>query len=567
MRKNVLSFSSKIAFLILTALPFGTHAQTYIPPNAANYSYDGGTLYNLYGHHVDNYSQTSVATAYGPVDLYLSTWTSQPGGEFVWQFTAPGDPNNIINQGTVPYTYGRDMAVGAVMGSGGIYLLVAYCNNNNIMLDIYLLTGSMTAPVLYNTMTLASNTYSERISMDCHKGYGVAVTWKSTAGIQIIVSNSTTFGNVMTLTGTQDAMFPDVAFSHSASNPLNVHMVYYFPNANKIIESVLDWNAMLSTPPGYIAPVIEDANPIPASFFRYVWPVIDCPDHYTAENWAYTYTCGATDYLHMAGIFVRHHSTTTATTNVVNGSIGITPCINHSPVSPALYYGEGGMGQPSEQIYVGWYNQPNSTFSNGLFVGMQLDENGTPISQPDYLVIPNPINSFNVNTTPMNWFYDFTLNLISFSKMSDPGISPQFIFTNYFYSDQPTQPASHLNHVFHKWGNVAFKSPNNIAIHPECGTNLPHAARGLSMLKQDIAVYPNPVKDNFNVVIPIQTDGIAHFQLYGMSGRLIRSFDQYFEEGVRVYQIDRLSDMSPGNYMLHISMNGQRIGSSKIVKQ
>lgn len=590
MRKKT-NILTAIAACCLSAMGFQSHGQYFVPPVAYNFDYNSPALPNT-GNvcHTANYSIANIPTRFGNTDLYLAGWSSMGGGgsEVTCQFTTPGNPSAILYQTTIPVPNSDEVTVGSVRMNADDYILIAYLYlgaTPSYRLTLYRINVASATPVTFaGTLILSTNPGGDgRISMDCHRQYGVVVTYPTPAGIETRVANSSssplTMSAAVTLSGTTGNLSPDVAFSHF-NGGMNLHYVYYNPTTYRITESVLDYSTILGiSTPTTIAPTVQDVNQLlssPYNFFRYIRPVIDCPDHYDVDNWAYTYTYNlvyfpnASGAMPTEGIFVRfvdYHSTGVPTTvNVANGSLGNAPCLDYYPIFPTLSYGEETFGYNTGQIHVAWYNQQNPTQDGGMFVAVHMSEDGSAfLSMPDYLVVPNSSNSFVVPTSLVINLLDYYISPIALSKNSDAifNIAPNFLYTTYLYGIPPS--SMRLNHVFHEWGNNnAYKgTPPPVAkrFTGHCG---PH---DLMQQENNMQVQPNPFINVARASFSLQESGRLQLQLSDFMGRVVWQQEGTAVKGTHTEQLDNLQKLPAGAYVLKSSLNGKLIGTQKIIKQ
>lgn len=540
-------------------------AQFFTTPVADEYVF-GSTPDVIKPQVTANYSRGNFPSGFGNTDLYLSSWSSNDPngmGEFIYTFTSPTVPTAIMSQGSILYKYVADLEVGIVNDGGGSHhILVAYYDyvgshsptgNPGHILDIYKLTGSPGSPmVLTNQIQLSySNNYG-RISMDSHKNYAVAIAWEVPGkGIQTIVGDQGNWSGITTLDGTWSEEGPDVAFSHSASN-LNVHFVYKNPGAGTITESMLDWPLLLSIPFGstaLISPAIEDIDGVP---FPVSNLVIDCPDHYDVENWAYTYTDGEF-------VFVRHidyHSTGTPMTTVVNdGSFSNYPLSKKYYAStPTLHYGDGAMsGGSTGQISVGWYTSvQNGGFSN--YTALEMTEDGSSmISLPDYMELPNS-----------NLPYTFGTSGIAYSKMSDGAgsLAPEFMFATYFTEKTPGSGYYELHHAFHKWNDLIFRGAGSTEHDVNCESPSRKAQADVLLTTTS----PNPFKSRFTHNITLKEEAEIQLTLVNVSGQVIAQKTAKLARGNHSMEMAGLDKVPIGNYILSTNVNGKTVGTKVMVK-
>lgn len=549
-----------LPFLSIGAAP--VMAQFFTPPAAPEYVF-GSTPDVIKPQVTANYSRGNFPSGFGNTDLYLSSWSSNdPNGlsEFIYTFTSPSVPTAIMSQGSILYKYVADLEVGIVNdGSGGHQIFVAYYDfvgshsptgSPGHILDVYKLTGSPGTPmVLANQIQLSySNNYG-RIRMDSHKDYAVAIAWDFPGkGIQTSVCDLGNWSGVTTLAGTWSEEGPDVAFSHSSSN-LNVHFVYKNPGAGTITESFLDWPLLLSIPFGStvtIGPNIEDIDGAPGPISNLV---LDCPDHYDVENWAYTYTDGQF-------VFVRHidyHSTATPMTTVVNdGSFSNYPLAKkYLAGTPTLHYGDGAIGGSTGQISVGWHTSvQGGWFSN--YSALEMTEDGlSMLSLPDYMELPNS-----------NFPYTFGSSGIAYSKMSDGAgaLAPDFMYATYFTEKSPGSGYYELHHAFHKWNDVVFKGSGA----PTHDCESPSRKAQVDVLLTTTS--PNPFKNKFMHNITLKDAADVQLMLVNVNGQVVVRKTAKLDRGNHSLEMAGLDQVPAGNYILTTNINGKAVGTKVMVK-
>ncbi|RYD95807.1 MAG: T9SS type A sorting domain-containing protein [Sphingobacteriales bacterium] len=540
-------------------------AQSFTTPVADEYVY-GSTADIIKPKVTANYSRGNFPSGFGNTDLYLSSWSTNDQtsvSEFIYTFTSPSIPTAIMSQGSFFYKYVADLEVGIVNdGSGGHQILVAYYDylgshsptgNAGHMLDIYKLTGNPSAPLgLANQIQLSYSPKYGRISMDSHKDYAVAIAWDYPGkGIQASVCDLGNWSGVTTLAGTGKQKGPDVAFSHSSSN-LNVHFVYKSTSA--ITESMLDWPLLLSVPFGSsvsMAPSIEDVDAVP---FKTSNLVLDCPDHYDVENWAYTYTDGKY-------VYVRHidfHSTATPMTTVVNDGVNFSNyplAKKYYADAPTLHYGDGAIsGGTTGQISVGWNNRVHDgSISN--YVGLEMKEDGgTMLSLPDYMELPNSALPYSSGYTG-----------IAYSKMSDGagGLAPEFMYATYFTEVSPGSGYYKLHHAFHKWNDVVFKGANDMKHDVNCKS--PSRKEQADLLVTTTS--PNPFQSKFRHNLTLNEAADIQLTLVNVTGRVVAQKTEKLGRGNHTMEMSGLDNVPAGNYILTTNLNGKTVGAKVMVKQ
>ncbi|RYD96404.1 MAG: T9SS type A sorting domain-containing protein [Sphingobacteriales bacterium] len=545
-------------------------AQSFNPPMADTYTF-GDPAAGASPQVTASYSHKDVPTGFGTHDLYLSAWsTNDPGGgrmsEFIYRFTGSSNPLALVSQGSFLYQGVADLKVGMVFdGTIGAYVvLVAYYDYMGInsitgqaghLLDMYAINGTPGGPLnWFNQIQLSAAPSYGRISMDSHKDYGVAIAWEHPGvGIETMVGDAGNWSGVTTLDATLGEQGPDVAFSHS-SGPLNVHFVYQNPATGTITESVLDWPLLLSTPFGgtaLIPPNIEDMDwtPFPISNL-----VLDCPDHYGVENWAYTYTDGQS-------VYVRHIDYNTSgvpfTTVVNDGSLGNVPTLgSFLAFNPTLHYGDGAMGGTTGQISVGWYcTYSLSGIGDSHYITLEMREDGSGLlSAPDYNRLPNSVNA-----------YSYPFSGISFSKMSDApaAIAPDFLYATYFIETPFGSGNYELHHAFHKWNNPLFRGIKPKPVHPECSSPSKKEAAHVRRL----SVYPNPFLSTFTSKVNLKEDGMVTMVLTDITGKIVARQKTWQSKGDQELTMNSLEKLDPGSYLLNTQVNGVTQGTQIMIKK
>jgi hypothetical protein len=82
----------------------------------------------------------------------------------------------------------------------------------------------------------------------------------------------------------------------------------------------------------------------------------------------------------------------------------------------------------------------------------------------------------------------------------------------------------------------------------------------------NLNVYPNPFVNNIRVDYSLQTSGWLKADLYDVNGRLIRNLANSNQAAGNHSISEDLSDLSNGQYVLHMSLNG-RVISTEIIQK
>ena len=88
----------------------------------------------------------------------------------------------------------------------------------------------------------------------------------------------------------------------------------------------------------------------------------------------------------------------------------------------------------------------------------------------------------------------------------------------------------------------------------------------MSDQKIAVQVMPNPYMDNLNVTFGSKNSGKAEIQMISASGTMVKKTVSTINKGFNNVQLKDLSSQLPGMYVVNIVVNGQSIGSQKIIK-
>jgi hypothetical protein len=484
-KRGITLFFALFVFALTTL-----HAQVLIPPTCFQNIFPAGPPSGRTPH---CYSYSSINFGGPSYDGYLSSID----GRVFWRMTNPGNPAVIFNQGVVAYPNCQDISVGFNYGLGGLAnAIVSYYKNGvGHFYDVY--TWGLGGLTLLSSTQISTLLNYTRISMDSHRTYGIVIIWQEATSLRAITGLNGVYNGPILLGGTTNMKGPDVAFSHSSA--LNVHFVYWLQtgvNSYRIFESVADFFTLHAS--ASLTPTVQDIIGISSNHPPI--PSIDCPDHYSVENWAYTYAVNASD------IFVRSVDFNTTgiplTTNVVNGTVGNAP-MWAKELGPRIAY-----NQSANTFHVTWYSSFVVAPNGQCYFTEQIRESaglGSLISSPDYeLVATN-------SALPPGAAH----NSIAFSKQNDA--SP-FLYTVYLDN-------AGVHHAFHKWPvTTSFRTSDNdhqSAAH-NCSPNHNIASAAQQGGIKELTVGPNPFSGHVNLYVPSSVkDEMMNIRLVDISGKLI----------------------------------------------
>ena len=89
----------------------------------------------------------------------------------------------------------------------------------------------------------------------------------------------------------------------------------------------------------------------------------------------------------------------------------------------------------------------------------------------------------------------------------------------------------------------------------------------MSDQKISVQVMPNPYMDNLNVTFGSKNSGKAEIQMISASGTMVKKIESTISKGFNNVQLQNLSAQLPGMYVVNIVVNGESIGTQKIIKK
>lgn len=547
-----------ILFCLLLGSVLHVSAQTFIPPIAYEDSWPmaGSPDINLTSH-TSAYSFAGVnVPGFGPVDLALAGWDDPTGAVAgaSWRYLQPGNPAVVLSQGVLPYTNVRDVEVGFMDVFGSSQMLVAYYELGvGHKIDVYDLTTS--GPSLLYTNVLSTSPNYGRISMDCHLTYAVALVWEEAGVIYTMVGlnsgPSIAFSGVLTLAKTGNDYAPDCAFSHtSMGGSLNVHYCYYSPSTGIMREVSYDFWTMIYMTGGTVPTLFNDFNFI-GFYSDPVIANIDCPGHYDVENWAYAYTTNNQD---ISVRLVDYHTMASAATRVINdGSVLACTAINGNyNYAPFPAY-DPNHSPGAENIYVGWYTNtpdPGAGMQPAGYVALRMNENGLIALSPlDYLTVAN--NPTWATQTPV----------LSFSKQDDIFPFLYAVFPEY----DPGFPGYQLENKYHNWPTPMFKGEEKHAFRCDDEARI-EAFKKNMVATSVIKAYPNPFTNVLGLSFPASMQQSATTVVVSdVTGKVIDTYNGQVSK-VNTHLTDLSKTLSPGAYIMNVSVDGQTKQTIKVTK-
>jgi Secretion system C-terminal sorting domain len=84
--------------------------------------------------------------------------------------------------------------------------------------------------------------------------------------------------------------------------------------------------------------------------------------------------------------------------------------------------------------------------------------------------------------------------------------------------------------------------------------------------KVSLQVMPNPYMDKLNVNFDSKDAGKGEIRIISTSGTIVKKVESTITKGTNTLQVQDLSSQAPGMYVVNIVVNGQSIGSQKLIK-
>jgi hypothetical protein len=573
MKRTAIRFLLFATLLLYTFT--GSHAQVN-PANAYSFLYPQPGTFN-FPNSVGAYSIKWHLPNTGDVDVYVATMATHPQSgfpsSFIYTITASSDPTTILAQGDFPYPNVDEMDVTMCPGaSQKLNVVVAYHQiNGGHFIDIYEESGNIASPFALLSTTQVSSALAGRIRVDAFKDY-VAAVWENLGtGIETVIARPALgmISTIKTLNGTSNCKEPDLAFLYKTNSngdsALVLHYVYYDTtvinhDSLAIIESKIFVNPVLNDPAATVTPIIEDVNIDQLSTqLAEIRPVLDCPDNYDVDNWAYAYV-GT-----WSNLSIRHmdyHSmsmpVTTRMTNLITSGTGESfyPCLHYHDIHL----------HAKEQLELGWH-----WFGGWNYLGVNVKEDGGGYFNASQMMLL-PSANVPLNYSPANSDYSFPIYMfnytlkegIAYSKQSTGGLVPDYLYAVYYDYDRTTS-TFYLHHAFHRWSDPLFRGPENGDAHGN-QKDLQQTGVLASDLKS-ISAAPNPFRDYLKISFFSEQSGLAVVELQDISGRVVRKTEQGNQKGSQSIALSGMEEVPAGIYLVNLKVNNKQIGTAKVTKQ
>ncbi len=503
-------------------------AQTFVPPAISeiiSVPSSAGIVSRV--QHTSCYTSANVSFQGTPNNLYLYSWNAPfAGANFAgigWCRRNTTDAT-VIQQGYMSLVSDiADLEVGFMNVRSDVYVIATYYkfSTGRHMMDIYRWDATTLTPFSMGNI-LSTSAYG-RISLDIHDLNTAAITWNDGSGlhIKIITGGSTlTIGNTLTITNAPaNSVIPDVAFSHPTSSSVIVRIAFVNAANGDIHVMRRDLPFILASGPT-LTFIPEDIN---AGAYVGVTPIqfeytpnnlnLDCPDHYSADNWSYAYTPSYNVIL--ARIRTVSFSAAPFTITLNTGLTGV------NNFHPTIAYDRTG-----QSINYGWFTD----YGNRGYVAVERSETGAFITPSGTYKVVSNYTSFmpGINTaTPV----------MAFSKQNDN--------SSKLYAVYPILPASTLN-IDLRTKLVPWTATTFNAVVPGGVTALTESERTASLS-------PNPFTNNISLRIAGDNGSdIYEVTMTDISGRAVGQLKGNLD-AVNNQLNNTAGRLSKGLYLLNVT--------------
>jgi hypothetical protein len=149
---------------------------------------------------------------------------------------------------------------------------------------------------------------------------------------------------------------------------------------------------------------------------------------------------------------------------------------------------------------------------------------------------------------------NFSTVAIILGAQSSNNITAQFSFT-----DEDPEISNHTT-VYYRLkdvglnGNVTYSEIKMIRI-----SNISNQNIGLQ-------AFPNPYMDKVTINFESKISGTSEIRMINAAGAVIMKMEPIVNKGSNTFHFQNLTSQRPGLYVVNILVNGQSIGSQKIIK-
>lgn len=522
-------------------------------------------LDNLNTKYLSNYSVdiTSFGTSFG-VGIDVAAWSydqSLGGGGMIAAGNHNLSPASSVLNGVATTTATIDLpnAVDIRVGYMEPYIVAAYFD---VLLGRYVfawfdwaapsgstITQALGSPILLPTLATPPLSNYGRISMDINQdGNKVAMVYDDGgyiygAGIELIGATfnfmlPTTPYALSSLTSgapSSGNINPDISFNREPGTGVDYIFLTYY---NTILGGELVWKYPFTQLYGKLGGLMTylDGIVLPSGV-SYV--NFDCPDHFSFNHWAYTYTDGNNIYLRADT--ANGGSPSVYTTIINDGTLSNMPydISSFSNVVPTLTY-KHNLGR--DEIFVAWASDAVGTYLSPYtetYVSATVAVNGPSaplgVTNPEYAIIDNNPNAHYMLSTP----------LIALSRNARN--ANRFVS---YTTDEPTL-GFELKHK-----NVDFFNDYYRRSDPTV-TN--------AITNNVLKLYPNPFASEINLDVPYELQ--KETWSISISDLLGRQIESYNGASPNIFVHDASSKLSSGQYIIKLQCTNSEPQIIKITKQ
>jgi len=511
MKKTLLFLSGLLCFCL------NARAQ-FVPPGYPETIYPAAaTSLVLRPQHASCYAMDNIPGYTMPNNLSIYSWNAGAsnvnGIAWCWRSSAGTVLNNFVVNGLI-----FDLEVGFVQQGGNTFIVAAYYESGvGHQYRIYQWSSGGLTP--YGGGSLSTSATYGRISLDAHRLYGIAITWEVGGRIYVKAMNTASgtwvIGNNIEVGGVSTGAIPDVAFAHVTDLDIRIAYVNTATGAVHVVHR--DFPTILVASAGPLGFAVDDVNPAGFSsvsgFSQSDNLQLDCPDHYTQDNWSYIYT---SDGMNVNTRIQNWSLSSSAITYSLTGWLGSSGnehlTLAYSPAGNSIYYG--------------WYTAYTGASPVPGYVAVHRGDNGSFIA---------PTTSYFFNRVANTTWYSVN-PVISFSKQND--IANELFAVYAMHGTGGFSYEMRFKHV--PWTATSFRP------------GAPEALGEVTREANNVFVYPNPFREHLSLAVqPDAAMDIYEVSITDLVGRSLGYFKGNIDLVNRQLQ-EVTKKMMAGVYLLNI---------------
>jgi hypothetical protein len=141
-------------------------------------------------------------------------------------------------------------------------------------------------------------------------------------------------------------------------------------------------------------------------------------------------------------------------------------------------------------------------------------------------------------------------------------VGPQLVSNGknqYSFKDNDNEILKH-NVIYYRLKQVDLNNNYTLSVVQMVRVN------NVNKAKMVMQAVPNPYMDKLSVDFDSKNDGSAEIRMISVSGTIVKKIETTINKGLNNVQLRDLSSQLPGMYVVNIVVNGESIGTQKIIK-